>query len=292
MLDVSTPSDTVRTLLTMGSGVALSILPPAALSVSGNTLDPSDQGVVAVAVLTATFVGQVATGAIVEARLASPTTMRAVATPWWLSAVGVIGAAVLFLFPTSPIAIALALPALFSALEVGRSVAISEALSARETAAGVLLGVGAGLAVWQAIVGGLPGFSILAVASALAILIRALGAPASAPPADPIVRRWVVSDVTFTGITFPVLNSVILGVLGSSAAAIFATVSTASGLLSIPLNFLRVRLLKEHSRREIVTTAVVVLIAIAAIAAAAALGLFSVLFGETWTWEADRKSVV
>jgi hypothetical protein len=91
------------------------------------------------------------------------------------------------------------------------------------------------------------------------------------------------ADVGLTGITYPVLNAVILTLLGPAASVIFAAISTVSGLLAIPLNFLRVRLLKEHSPLDIVVTACALVFAAVVIGIAEFTGLLGLAFGVTWT---------
>ena len=127
------------------------------------------------------------------------------------------------------------------------------------------------------------GLSLLAIGVAGAIVVRFVGAPSSSDPPQPGIRGWVVSDVALTGISYPVLNAVILALLGPASATVFASVSTVSGLLAVPLNFLRVRLLKEHSMLDTLVTAGALACATAAIVVGEVTGLFGFAFGETWT---------
>jgi hypothetical protein len=114
----------------------------------------------------------------------------------------------------------------------------------------------------------------------------------SAPAPDPAIRGWVLADVGLTGITYPVLNAVILALLGPAASVIFAAVSTVSGLLAIPLNFLRVRLLKEHSVLDIVVTSCALALAATVITIAEVTGLLGLAFGSTWTVAATALPLV
>ena len=269
--------------LNLASGVSLSIVPPAVLSISTNTFAVHEQGIVAVAVTTATFLSQLNFGAVVESRLSSLRTGRFVAIPLWLTMLGLIAAVGMIGFSTVPAVICVTLPFLFAALEVGRGVSIAEGYPLREVASAIALGLGAGIGVIAALVHQPWGLVAMGIGIAAAILIRAVNAPRRAPSPDAAIRGWVLADVGLTGITYPVLNAVILALLGPAASVIFAAVSTVSGLLAIPLNFLRVRLLKEHSVLDIVVTSCALALAGAVIAIAEFTGLLGLAFGSTWT---------
>lgn len=284
--DVESPSRRtrgVRSALNLVSGVSLSIVPPAVLSISTHTFPVAEQGVVAVAVTAGTFLSQLNFGAVVEARLSSTRTGRFVAIPLWLSALGLLAAAAMVALPTTPVVICLTLPFLFAALEVGRGVSVAEGYPFRELGSAIVLGVGAAIGVVGALFHQPWGLAAMGVGIAGAILIRAFRAPNSAPAPDRAIRGWVLADVGLTGITYPVLNAVILALLGPAASVVFAAVSTVSGLLAIPLNFLRVRLLKEHSPLDIVVTACALGLAGAVIVVAEVTGLLGLAFGLTWT---------
>ncbi|CAN5166683.1 hypothetical protein BH11ACT5_BH11ACT5_15020 [soil metagenome] len=272
-----------QSALNLASGVSLSIVPPAVLSISANTFAVPSQGIIAVAVMAATFFGQVMFGFLVESRLATPGTERFVAVPRLLTIVGLVAAVGLALFSQVPLVVAVTLPFLFAALETGRGVSVAERYSTREAWSAVALGLGAGLGVILALVGQQWGLIPLAAGIAAAILVRAVRAPWSSPRPDPAIRAWVVADVTLTGVSYPLLNALILALLGPAAATVFAAVSTVSGLLAVPLNFLRVRLLKEHSLLDTVVTGAALLAATGAIAIGEATGLFGLAFGVSWT---------
>ena len=258
-------------------------MPPAVLSISANTFAVHEQGIVAVAVTTATFLSQLNFGALVESRLSSLRTGRFVAIPMWLTLLGLIAAAAMIAFSSVPLVICLTLPFLFGALEVGRGVSIAEGYPLREVASAIALGLGAATGVIAALAHQPWGLVAMGTGIAAAILIRAIKAPRRAPAPDAAIRGWVLADVGLTGITYPVLNAVILALLGPAASIIFAAVSTVSGLLAIPLNFLRVRLLKEHSVLDIVVTSCALALAGAVIAIAEVTGLLGLAFGSTWT---------
>lgn len=284
--DVASPSRRargVRSALNLASGVSLSIVPPAVLSISTNTFPVAEQGIVAVAVTTATFLSQLNFGAVIESRLSSTRTSRFVAVPLWLTTLGLIAATATVVFHSAPLVVCLALPFLFAVLEVGRGVSVAEGYPYRELWSAIALGVGATVGVIASLMHQPWGLAAIGIGIAAAILIRAVRAPRIAPRPDPAIRGWVVADAGLTGITYPVLNTVILALLGPAASVIFAAVSTVSGLLAIPLNFLRVRLLKEHSPLDIVVTACALLFAAVVIGIAEFTGLLSRAFGTTWT---------
>lgn len=284
--DVASPSRRtrgVRSALNLASGVSLSIVPPAVLSISTNTFPVAEQGIVAVAVTTATFLSQLNFGAVVESRLSSTRTSRFVAVPLWLTVLGLVAAAATAVLPSTPLVVCIALPFLFAALEVGRGVSVAEGYPFRELWSAIVLGVGAAVGVIAGLVHQQWGLTAMGIGIAAAIMIRAVGAPRTAPAPDRAIRGWVLADVGLTGVTYPVLNAVILALLGPAASIVFAAVSTVSGLLAIPLNFLRVRLLKEHSSLDILVTACALVFAAVVIGIAEITGLLGVAFGVTWT---------
>lgn len=273
----------LQSWLNLLSGISVSLVPPAVLSISSNTFDLPTRGAVAVAVMTATFLSQLLFAWVVESRLASHLTERFVAVPRWLTVTGLVAALVLALFPTTASVAMVALPFLFATLEIGRGVSVAEKYAAREGWAAVALALGAGSGVLVALFGQAWGLTLLAAGVAGAVLIRSVGAPTRSGPPQPGIRGWVVTDVGLTGISFPVLNAIILALLGPAAATVFASVSTVSGLLALPLNFLSVRLLKEHSLLDTVVTASALVGATAAIAVGEATGLLGLVFGQTWS---------
>lgn len=273
----------LRSGLNLLSGISLSIVPPAMLSISSHTFDVPSQGAFAVAVLTSTFLSQLLFAWVVESRLASHLTGRSVAVPRWLNVAGLTAVLVVALLPATAIVTIAALPFLFAVLEIGRGVSVAEKYATREAYAAIALGLGAGSGVLAALLGQGYGLALLSLGVAGAIVIRSVSAPTRSDPPQPGIRAWVVTDVGLTGISYPVLNAVILALLGPAVATVFASVSTVSGLLAVPLNFLRVRLLKEHSLLDTVVTAGALAGATATIAVAESTGLLGLAFGQTWS---------
>jgi hypothetical protein len=203
--------------------------------------------------------------------------------PRWLTALGIVAGVALVIGHGVPLAVCATLPFLFAALEIGRGVSVAEGYAHREVGAAIALGLGAAAGMVAALLHQGWGLVPMGAGIVAAILVRSVRASHEAGPPDPAIRGWVLADVALTGITYPVLNAVILGIVGPADAAAFAAVSTVSGLLAIPLNFLRVRLLKEHSVLDIVVTSGALVLAGAVIAIAEATGLLGLAFGSVWT---------
>jgi len=118
-----------------------------------------------------------------------------------------------------------------------------------------------------------------------ATLVRCLPVAHRASRPDRRILGWVVADTAITGAVYPLLNAMILAFLGPADAVVFTAISTVSGLLAIPLNFLRLRLLKEHSTLDIVVSAGAVVAAFGALLLLEATGIFGFLFGSARTVE-------
>jgi hypothetical protein len=270
-------------LITLLGGVSLAVIPAATVSISSRLFTVDEQGFLAVAVLVATFAGQLTFAVVVESRLSSAATERRVVFPLWLAAISVVTAIALAVIPPNAVALAIGLPILIAALEVGRGVSVAERLDRREIVASVAVGVGA-------LVGVLAGFADqqwalipLVVGIAAATCVRCLPVTHHASRPEPAVMGWVVADTAITGAVYPLLNAMILAFLGPADAVLFTSISTVSGLLAIPLNFLRLRLLKEHSRLDIVVSAASVGAAVIALLVLEVSGVFGFVFGSAWT---------
>jgi len=270
-------------LITLLGGVSLAVIPAATVSISSRLFTVEEQGVLAVAVLVATFAGQLTFAVVVESRLSSAATERRVVFPLWLAAISVLTALVLAIIPPNAIALAIGLPILIAALEVGRGVSVAERLDRREIAASVAIGLGALIGVLAGFAGQQWALIPLVVGIAVATCVRCLPVMHRASRPEPAVMGWVVADTAITGVIYPLLNTMILAFLGSADAVLFTSIATVSGLLAIPLNFMRLRLLKEHSRLDIVVSGASVLAAVVALLVLEFTGVFAFVFGEAWT---------
>ncbi len=269
--------------ITLLGGVSLAVIPAATVSISSRLFTQGEQGVIAVAVMVATFAGQLAFAFIVESRLSSAGTDRRVVFPLWLAAVSIIAGAVLIVIGPQMIALCLALPILIAALEVGRGVSVAERLDRREVWASVLVGLGALAGVLAGFAGQAWALTPLVVGIVAATLVRCLPVEHRASRPEPRVMGWVMADTAITGAVFPLLNAMILAFVGPADAVLFTAISTVSGLLAIPLNFMRLRLLKEHSSLDIVVSAGAIVAAVVALLVFEVTGLFGFVFGAAWT---------
>ena len=280
---------------TLVSGAALQLVPTAIVSVASRLYGTTEQGWIAVAVMIATFAGQLAFSVVVESRLGSVGTQRRVVFPRWLGLFAIAAAAAVAAASGSvlagggvgqvlaPLVICAALPVLLSSLEVGRGVSVAELLHRREFAssafvgAGAVAGVAAGfLGQWWApvpIVAGVVG----------AALVRMRPVAHRPSPAQASVRGWIVLDTTITGVIYPVMNAVVLTSLGPADAVVFTAVSSVSGLLGLPLNFLRLRLLKEHSPLDILLASLASLGAVVVLVGLDLTGVLGLIFGQAWS---------
>jgi hypothetical protein len=269
--------------ITLLGGVSLAVIPAATVSIASRLFTPSEQGVVAVAVTVATFGGQLAFAVIVESRLSSAGTDRRVVFPLWLAAASLVaGIGVVFAGP-NVVVLCIGLPILVAALEVGRGVSVAERLDGREIWASLLVGIGALGGVVAGFAEQSWALAPLVVGMVAATVVRCLPVEHRASRPEPRVMGWVVVDTAITGAVYPIVNAMILAFIGPEDAVLFAAISTVSGLLAIPLNFMRLRLLKEHSTLDILVSGAAVLAAVAALLLAEAIGLFGYLFGEAWS---------
>ncbi|WP_353828604.1 hypothetical protein [Agromyces sp. SYSU T0242] len=272
--------------VTLLGGVSLAVIPAATVSIASRLFTPTEQGLIAVAVTVATFAGQLAFAVIVESRLSSAGTERRVVFPLWLAGASVLAGAAIVATGPNVVSLCIGLPILVAALEVGRGVSVAERLDAREVWASVLVGAGALAGVLAGFASQAWAFVPLVAGIVAATVVRSLPVQHRASRPEPRVMGWVVADTAITGAVYPLLNSMILAFLGPGEAVLFAAISTVSGLLAIPLNFMRLRLLKEHSTLDIVVSAGAVVAAVLALLVAEWLGLFAFLFGEAWSGSA------
>lgn len=272
--------------ITLLGGVSLAVIPAATVSIASRLFTAAEQGAIAVAVTVATFAGQLAFAVIVESRLSSAGTARRVVFPLWLAAASVIAGLAIVLAGPNVVTLCIGLPVLVAALEVGRGVSVAERLDVREIWASLLVGLGALAGVLAGFAGQAWALVPLVAGIVAATVVRCLPVEHRASRPEPRVMGWVIADTAITGSVYPLLNSMILAFIGPQEAVLFAAISTVSGLLAIPLNFMRLRLLKEHSTLDIVVSGAAVVGAVAALLVAEALGVFDFLFGEAWSTSA------
>ena len=273
-------------------GVSLAAIPAATLSISSHTFTTAQQGYVSVVITASTFISQLAFAVVVESRLSSPLTERRVTFPRWLGAVSLLAALAVAVEFTNPIVLCIALPVLLSSLEVGRGVSVAEHLDHREVWAAVLVGLGAFGGVGVSYLGESWGLVPLVFVVAAASVVRSLPVAHHASRHQHGITGWVVTDVAVTGIIYPAFNSVILLFIGPTGAVLFAAISSVSGLLAIPLNFVRLRLLKAHSALDIWIGGAAVALAIVVIGVLEFTGVLGFVFKGSWTIGATFAALI
>ncbi|WP_104171404.1 MULTISPECIES: hypothetical protein [unclassified Cryobacterium] len=273
-------------LITLLGGVSLAVIPAATVAISSRLFSRPEQGVIAVAVMVATFAGQLTFAVVLESRLSSAATDRRVVFPLWLAGLALVAAVVIALNATNPVVLCLGLPLLIAALEVGRGVSVAERLDLREIWASIAVGLGALAGVAAAFTGQDWALIPLVAGIALATPVRCLPVTHRASRPEPAVMSWVVADTAITGVIYPLLNVMILTLIGPGGAVLFTAIATVSGLLAIPLNFMRLRLLKEHSRLDIVVSAGAVVAAVVVLMMLELTGVLGFIFGGVWTGSA------
>lgn len=264
-------------------GVSLAAIPAATLSIAAHTFTTPQQGLVSVAITASTFISQIAFAVLIESRLSSPLTERRVTFPRWLTVLTLVAAAAVAAGFSNPLVLCFALPVLLCSLEVGRGVSVAERLDQREAWAAALVGLGALGGISVAYLGGGWGLVPLVAGVAAAAGVRSAPLGFRASERQPGITRWVVTDVAITGVIYPALNALILLFIGASGAVLFAAISSVSGLLAIPLNFVRLRLLKAHSSLDIWISAGAVLLAVVAIGVLEFSGVLGFVFTGSWT---------
>jgi len=269
--------------MSLVGGVSLAVIPAATLSIASHTFTTAQQGAISVVITASTFVSQLVFAAVIESRLSSPATARRVVFPRWLAGLSIVAALAVGVFPSQPVALCVSLPVLLTSLEVARGVSVAERLDSREAIAAILVGAGALAGVVVSYLGGGWGLVPLVTGVAGATLVRSIRVPHQAVPPQPGIRGWVIADVAITGVIYPALNTLILLLIGPVGAVLFAAISTVSGLLAIPLNFLRLRLLKAHSALDIWISAAAVALATIAIGVLEVSGLLGFIFRGSWT---------
>ncbi|WP_096380311.1 hypothetical protein [Aurantimicrobium minutum] len=282
---------TLLALATLGGGISLAIVPAISLIGVTKLFTIQEQGFLSVAIMFATYVGQTATAALIEAKLATPGQTEGIRLPNLL--IWACGAIVLLLFiwPTSIWLIACSLPFLFTAMEAGRASAVAARRDKRELYASLTIALTSLVSLLLAFSEISQTFGVLALGVFLATVIRNAGLGNNKIQSSKPILVWVVADVGLTGAVFPVINFVIISQLGPEAAVAFAAISTASGAIGIPLTYLRMRLLSQHSKFEVLISSFAVFLAVFAIFIANWCGLFELFFGESWTEAASVSAI-
>ncbi|MEA5153956.1 hypothetical protein [Raineyella sp.] len=273
----------LRSAGSMVGGAALAVIPATTLSISSRLFDTQAQGIISTFVMAGTFLGQLSFAIIVESRLSTPGTARRVTFPRWFVVLGVVASLMVMAAPLHPALVCLSVPILLACLEVGRGVSVAERRDSQEMISSLAVGLGAVLGLGLAYTPyAVLAFIPVGAGIGTATLVRARHMDHEASRADPSIRNWVLLDTAITGVSYPVVNALLLGLIGPVQAVLFTAVSTVTGLLAIPLTFMRLRLLKEHSPLDIALAATALVGAVGVLIVLDVTGLLGFVFGEAW----------
>lgn len=273
----------LRSVGSMVGGAALAVIPATTLSISARLFSTEAQGLVSVFVTVGTFLGQLSFAYIVESRLSSPGTNRRVVFPRWFVTLGVVASLLLMAGALRPAIVCVTVPIVLAALEVGRGVSVAERRDGKEIISSFAVGLGALLGLALAYTGFAP-FALVPVGAGIAVatVVRAGHINHAPSSPDPSIRRWVLLDTAITGASYPIINAMLLALIGPAHAVLFTAVSTVTGLLAIPLTFMRLRLLKQHSPLDIALASGALVGAVAVLVVLNVTGLLGFLFGQAW----------
>lgn len=272
----------LQSTMLAGLGVVASLFAVALQAAGARALNLDNQGTLALALTVGTFLGQIVTAIVVESRLATIGNHGSARTPYWVLVVVLAAAGTSIVVQTRETTVVAILTVLVG-LTVSRASVVVNYQWQREIVASCLV-VAAGLAVvssaslftgW-APVSFLCGGGALAVIARSAYLSERLPAPRLAP------MFWVTADTAMTGVTQPLINSAILIYLGPAAAIAYRSASTVSAAVEPFISYLRLRLLREHSTSEMVTSFVLVVGAMVGATVLDLLGLFDLVLASAW----------
>lgn len=266
----------------MLGGGAQAAFPAAVLIISAQTFDLQDQTLIAISITFSRFIGQFLAAIIIESKLADRQNGRSAHFPIWILLLSSATALLAFTTGFGAISVCITLPFLFAAFEVGRAYCLTTGHPLREAIADV-----AGL---LAVV---LGFVFLFIHKELAVATLILGfnattwirffKPLSAKQKlNWHVAKWIILDLTFSGLGFPVLNLIVLWGGGDQAAVSFVAIATVAGAVGVPTAYLRLTLLKEHKPNEVFLAAAGVTFVLLGIIFAESFGIFNIIFGSAW----------
>lgn len=274
----------LTTIVMMVAGGVAALTPVTVQAAAARLFSVDQQAAIAIAAGTGAFLAAVVGAAVLESRLAEPSLSERTYLPLWATLCGVAGGAVLAVFPTSAVGICLGLPATMVALQLGRTHAITQTSWKNEALAAILLLTGI-VSVVVLIVNGIStALTPLGIASAGAVIARAVGSPAtisSRPRAATVV--WVTSETAVVAAVPYATSFVVLAFLGPSETVAFRLVLSALGVLQPILGYLRTRLLGAHSPSLIIAAWVLSAAALSTLVLLDVLGAFSVVFGLAWS---------
>ena len=269
--------------LSLTGGVSQALFPAIILMTAGRIFTTEEKGEVAVITAVAGLIAQLFFVFVVESRLTTAEQTRSVRLPVYISILGIVGGVLLMASVGSILALIISVPLALISLEVGRGVGVSQRHDQREIAATGLISVG--MVVALASLGPAPQFSLIALGGTvlLANIVRIIGKHEQQGVRKKGVLKWLLIDVLATGSLYPALSAAVLIALGPNDAYLFAAITTAAGVIGIPVTYLRTRLLQQHSRSEIVIASLAVAGASIFLLLSNWLGLLQLLFGTSWS---------
>lgn len=268
--------------LSLIGGATQSLLPAVILMISARLYSVDQRGFIALILAFSGFFAQICFTFFVESRLTTASTIKSISFPKTVAAAGMASGIILIVFPGSVFAAAIAIPLMLASIEVGRGVGISQRHDKREVIATFSVGVSMGIAFLLSAFE--PSFAVIALGAGVLVanISRILGPHKKQGIYDKSTLKWLLLDVAATGVLYPILSTFVLVILGSSEVFIFAAVTTAAGLIGIPITYLRTRLLQEHSRLDMFIATIAVIGAVAAVLLADLSGLLGLFFGDSW----------
>jgi len=273
----------VSSALTLASGAALAATPTAVLAISSHVFSITDQAILVVAVSIATLAGQLLSAVTVESELAAGYRPELLATPRWLVLLAGIAALAMAIAPTSIWVVSIASAPIFAALETGRVASVSAHRDRRELQSSLVFLGTIVAAVTLASLGINWAFTTIALGAAFVIYWRALPTwSIQRPHATYATRGWLGVDALAAGISFPLVTSLTLLIAGAEVTAIFGMVASMSAIAALPGSYLKMRLLGENNRSEILLAAGAGVAATVALLLAQQFGLINLVFGQSW----------
>jgi hypothetical protein len=269
-----------RSLAMIGVGGIMALAPVSFQAVGARTLSLGTQGLLALALGLGAYLGQLVGAWVVEARLASPPSRGGIPYPVTLLVLSVAGGAVLLVAPLATVAYAVGVPILVAGLNVGRLVSVSREDYPRELAAGVILLAGVAVAAVRSFAG-VGSVRAITLACLLAILVR-FHSTREPRKASPSARAGVTAETAMVGMVQPLLNALLLAVVGPSAAIAFRILSTVSAAMEPVTAYVRVRLLVAWSRIQVLVGAAAMLALFALVMTMAWTGAFRAILGAAW----------
>lgn len=279
----ATRSSALQSLVMVASGGVTAIVPAAFQAVAARLFMLEEQAHIALILSIGSFCAGVVAAALLEPRMADSRLADKTYIPVWATALGLVGALGMMIFPSSVMVLAIGLPCAMVALQIGRMHAAFTAGWKMEALTAVTLVLGGGAAVILSEHKSPWAVSVLGVAMAVAILVRAMKTPGKAagrPRFAP--TAWITVETAMVALVpLGIVATVYLLQREEEAVALKATI-TVLGVLQPILGYMRTRLLGAHSRNLTIGMSALSVLAIALILVLEVLGVFHTLFGAAW----------